>query len=404
MANEIIIDNLACFLASAKKDYSQEKLCDIAYSFYSHEEIKTSKEKILNFINKDIIWRRDPDKKMKDLNDLIDGINEIYETNKYIKCVADSYKKIPPVGLEFIAPILINLSEEVNKINSLLPGILDIKSTVLNMADTVRDCKVDLVNIKQQMQQSNDNDVSLVSRNSITPNKIQPNIENKIKTLRQKGICDGISVDIGKSDSKIVNVNNDNYSKASTECEITSMTSSVSTASETSNLMMHHKQNYVKVPNTSGSDKINENFLTPTIKTKKNEQLGDDDGEGDKDEDGWILVKRSKVNRPNNNKSRFKQNSSITGVKNSPNNKFRSADKTLDLFIGRVDNDVNENEITSYVLSNFNIKVVKIEKIDIKASYCAAFKLTINSNDRDTLLNPDKWPSGIIVNKFYKKF
>ena len=44
-----------------------------------------------------------------------------------------------------------------------------------------------------------------------------------------------------------------------------------------------------------------------------------------------------------------------------------------------------------------------MEKIGIKRSYYAAFKFTINSNDKDSLFNPDKWPSGIIVNKFYKK-
>ena len=74
------------------------------------------------------------------------------------------------------------------------------------------------------------------------------------------------------------------------------------------------------------------------------------------------------------------------------------------MFIGRVDNDVNENDIICNILNNFNIKAVKLEKIDIKECYYAAFKLKINSNDRDTLFNPDKWPSGIIVNKFYKKF
>ena len=49
-----------------------------------------------------------------------------------------------PVGLEFIAPILIDLSGEINQINSILPNILDIKSAVIN---TVRDFKKDLTNL-----------------------------------------------------------------------------------------------------------------------------------------------------------------------------------------------------------------------------------------------------------------
>ena len=46
MSSDILIDNLACFLISGKADFADEKLCDIAYSFYSHDEIKSSKDKV----------------------------------------------------------------------------------------------------------------------------------------------------------------------------------------------------------------------------------------------------------------------------------------------------------------------------------------------------------------------
>ena len=63
---------------------------------------------------------------MRDLNDLIEGLDELKEKNHYLKCIHDNYKKLPPIGLEFLAPILVNLIEEDNKINSVLPGILDL--------------------------------------------------------------------------------------------------------------------------------------------------------------------------------------------------------------------------------------------------------------------------------------
>ena len=68
---------------------------------------------------------------MRDLNDLIEGLGELKEKNKYFKCVADSNKKLPPIGTEFLASILVNLIKEIN---SVLPGILDLKSTVINTA------------------------------------------------------------------------------------------------------------------------------------------------------------------------------------------------------------------------------------------------------------------------------
>ena len=74
--------------------------------------------------------------------------------------------------------------EEVNKINFVLPGILDLKSTVINTADTVRDFKIELANL----QESNKSTYNL--KNINTPNKVQPHIENKFKSLRQNEITD----------------------------------------------------------------------------------------------------------------------------------------------------------------------------------------------------------------------
>ena len=263
-----------------------------------------------------------------------------------------------------------------------MPGILDIKSTVLNTAGIVRDLKIDLLNIKNKNQQSHDNKNS---QNSITPNKIRPIIKNKIKTLRQNGICDNVSVDHNKNDFQ----NFDKNYKINNDSEIIlPIVSDVSTTSEASNLTAH--QAIIDVNNASYL-----NVLTTTTGPVNNNYR--DGNNSDNDDDGWTLVKHRKIKR---NKSESKMNKRITGVKNSPNNKFRSASKTLDLFIGRVHKDVTENDIISYVENNFKVKTVNIDRLNIKAINYAAFKLTINSNDRDTLLLPDKWPSGIIINKY----
>ena len=45
-SEEIVINNLLCFLSSARNDHSRESLLDMAYSFYSHEEIKLAKQNL----------------------------------------------------------------------------------------------------------------------------------------------------------------------------------------------------------------------------------------------------------------------------------------------------------------------------------------------------------------------
>ena len=74
----------------------------------------------------------------------MDFLAEKNSDNRFNKelFVSDFYKKRPPVGLEYFNPILNNLSEEVSKINNILPKILDIKSDVCNTADSVRNIKL----------------------------------------------------------------------------------------------------------------------------------------------------------------------------------------------------------------------------------------------------------------------
>ena len=187
MDEEHIINNLLCFINSADDDYSRGKLCEIVYSFYSHEVIKTAKEIVFGRIKKDIIWRRGPDKKMSDLNDLFEGFFELKINNRRIKFLSDSYKCMPPIGLEYLAPMLINLSEEVSKINETLPSFMEIKSTVTNTADTVRELKKDILNIKQSNLITPSNQLK---RGSV---QVSPCIEQKLKSLRQNGVTDHVS-------------------------------------------------------------------------------------------------------------------------------------------------------------------------------------------------------------------
>ena len=86
-AGEIIIDNLLCFLTSATADFSNDTLFDLALCFYSHENIKNSKTTLGNLLHKDISWRRDPEKKKKDLNDVVDSLQALEDSKVRVKYI-----------------------------------------------------------------------------------------------------------------------------------------------------------------------------------------------------------------------------------------------------------------------------------------------------------------------------
>ena len=53
---EIIINNILCFINSARDDFSKETLKDVCFSFYSHEDIKVAKQELCNLLKKDLVW------------------------------------------------------------------------------------------------------------------------------------------------------------------------------------------------------------------------------------------------------------------------------------------------------------------------------------------------------------
>ena len=146
--NNYIVNSLLCFLNSGKKDYPYDTLFDIINSFYCYEEIKKSKELLCDILSEDVSWRRDPDRKRKEVKDVIELHEKIVQGKKQVSFVTDSHKRMPPIGLEKFGPLLATLTEDMSRINDILPKILDVKTEVINTADTVRQMKIDVVDLK----------------------------------------------------------------------------------------------------------------------------------------------------------------------------------------------------------------------------------------------------------------
>ena len=90
------------------------------------------------------------------------------------------------------------------------------------------------------------------------------------------------------------------------------------------------------------------------------------------------------------------------GSKKSNERSFRAATRIVDVFIGRVENSVNEDNVKEYIKDTFNIDVSYVNKLKIQSDIYNAFKVGVNFNERETLFNAELWPEGIIVDKFHK--
>ena len=64
---------------------------------------------------------------------------------------------------------------------------------------------------------------------------------------------------------------------------------------------------------------------------------------------------------------------------------------------------MNGNDIKEFIEQTFEIKVFSVNKLDIVSDVHNAFKVCVKANVRERVFNCEKWPEGIIVDKFYNK-
>lgn len=408
--SEYIVNSILCFVNSAHADFPFDSLSEVAYSFYSHEEIKVAKELLCNLLKKDIVWRRDPDKKKKDLKDLLEMHEELIASKKKVNIVTDTYKKMPPVGMSVFAPVLSNLADEIAKINEILPKILDVKTEVCNTADTVRQMKVDIVDIKNKfkyavsgMEEASRNMVNaeldvieeLQSfRKSVGPNEVFDIIEQErreVNEVAKKSYADLVKTP--KENAKVADI-------SSLPGQLSNIESIVSDA-RTGAISK-------SIPKSSAGSKKNGDLWgkrqSHNSNKKKKSVLSSSslDSSDSFRNNEWTLVKsRNAIRRDrlNNNRNEKK----VMGSRKTEGGLFRAAVVTADVFVGRVDSNVTAENVDSYVRENFSINPVCVSRLDIRSNQYAAFKVNVRLNDRDKLFDESLWPQDIIVKKFYNR-
>lgn len=82
---------------------------------------------------------------------------------------------------------------------------------------------------------------------------------------------------------------------------------------------------------------------------------------------------------------------------------LRSAPRSLDLFVGQCDNNVDFNIIKSFVKNDCKINVIDCVEMKTFNKFSKSFKVTVNACDRDKLLVSELWPQGIVCKKFLGK-
>ena len=406
---DVLINNLLCFLSTAVADFSTESLFDLACYFYSHKNIKQSKSTLGNLLHKDITWRCDPEMKKKDLRDVLDLLKDLRESKIKAKFVANSYKGMPPVDLEFVGPLISNLSDEITKLNEVLSNISDIKCEVRNTTDIVRELKKNIndinktiasafAGIEEATKDITQDDIHVLNdlrsfRNSIgkgRPSLDAVDLERNIRSFRESII----ETPTREHDSDIGN-------------QMENIIDSVG-VSDPSTVAISKKKE-VRNENKKKKDSVEASRfknqqVTSTWSPVSERNVIEHQADG---REGWTLVRRKKHQSPcsigNTVKERNITSYRLLGSKRDVPFAMRPVRRMADIFLGRANKDVEVDAIKECIKDNFNVIVQNIENVKIFSNDFNAFKITTFLDERDKLFNADLWPEGMIVNKFYKR-
>ena len=374
---ELIIDNVLCYLSTASKDLNNQTIYEIIKCFFSYDQIKNAKIKLGKVLNKDITTRRDPDKIGKELKDIFDYYED-WTDEVNVMFVCDGYNKMPPNGMESIAVTLSNLGEEVVKINNEIPKFSDVRSEIVNISDMMRNLRIEVANIKKCIP--------------MQPNK--PDQKPIVKSFRD-AVFNGphASKPIFRDNNQGSSQNE--YMSPQNEDNNNNFQIPTDIATDIPKDIQDRQQKKIAFyANPNIQDNEYNASSSHNIDSGPSFYNGMDSWNDNDDRDGqWKTVRNKSVRKRRTN----------VGTKEDfdDSNTLVASDHTLDVYVGRVGSSKTDDDIKTYVKTNFNVDTVSIEKLGINVTHYNAFKVTVFHYDRPKLLDTSLWPKGIAVGKYY---
>ena len=104
----------------------------------------------------------------------------------------------------------------------------------------------------------------------------------------------------------------------------------------------------------------------------------------------------TKVNHRKKHKSTLKGSKLVSGL-------FNGVQDSKDLYVGRCNPLAKDEDIKKYIQDELKVKVLACNVISKTESPAKAFKVTLNSDDIEKLLEASIWPKGIRVRKYFSK-
>ena len=439
---KLLLNDVLCYIYSAlNDDRNTDSIVKACVPFYTEVQIKEAKSTLCSFNNERIVQRRGDNSVKSHLIDIISLIKKFQEENVETPVfVAGAYNSMPP-GSEFecingsisvLIDEIVYLKEEIkclkdlNLKNDLCLDNISIKSDLIEIKNQLKNLNQDVFRNEARRRLS----YTPALRNYNFQSDIVSPMDGSIQSPKEVGIDEWTKGRLSDSDVfKHLNtndhdddnsdsiddvndiiVNNSGKNLPSVEPSAPSL-SQFSTRTDFGVEDDYECSNFLKcVENVSYAAKTKTEVTSKPITLKSKTSIdrsrvqykpkvvvassshGSSKSTLRKDSDGFITVV-----------SRSKRRQNIEGTRELDDGFLKCAKKMSDLYVGRCDVDIQPNTIVDYVKNEFKINVIECLELDTKIRFSKAFKLTVELNDRNKLLDLESWPKGIIVRKFYNR-
>ena len=80
---------------------------------------------------------------------------------------------------------------------------------------------------------------------------------------------------------------------------------------------------------------------------------------------------------------------------------FKGAKRMAALYVGRCDMSVETSSIKDYIVKEIEVPVISCTQISNQNSIVKSFKVEIDAEYLNILLNPSVWPENVVVRRFF---
>ena len=363
-----VIDDVLCFILTSEASIPKDDIITTAVGFYSEDKIKKAKDLFFGICNERNIKRKPcashPNPSVADVEDIL-ATHEVMIGKKFLfpKFLAEKYSSLPPSsGFLPMATMLCSLRDELVAVKEEIKVLRENNCRDLKTFDDVQSVKQDISDIKIFIQNASaEKGPSLPYASAL--------LQNTSAAERPPRLF------ASAPDRSARNL---------------SRTSNANPSTSSASLSSQQAPGQLQPSSVGGGDQLQPpghrpESLPPPLPGRSLQSGQRSSATGTK---------------PRGNPQR-KRNSTVFGSAPAQQSGFQSADRVLDVFVGGCGLDSDSDQIKSYCVS-LGICVKNCVNLDSRSEWSKSFKISVNLPDRDKLLDPTFWPSGIFVRKFYK--